>query len=108
MPETGTTPRHLVRDGNRENLRITGSAVLRIERRSAGASVTYRFIDQPDPLDPLASSGAVVQVIASPPHFFIGGSEFGMSIGKLIFDASDTFSPPDVIELNQGQAGRVY
>jgi hypothetical protein len=104
VPETGTTPRHLVRDPSRHEVRITGSAVLRIEQPAAGAPVAVKFIDQPDPLDPAAVSGAVATLACSPPHFFIGGSEFGLSVGRLTFDFSDSFSPPEIIERNQGPA----
>lgn len=104
VPETGTTPRHLVRDPTRSEVRITGSAVLRIEQPAAGAPVAVKFIDQPDPLDPAAVSGAVATLSCSPPHFFIGGSEFGLSVGRLTFDFSDSFSPPEIIERNQGPA----
>lgn len=104
VPETGTTPRHLVRDPTRHEVRITGSAVLRIEQPAAGAPVAVKFIDQPDPLDPIAVSGAVATLSCSPPHFFIGGSEFGLSVGRLTFDFSDSFSPPEIIERNQGPA----
>jgi len=104
VPESGTTPRHLVRDPTRSEVRITGSAVLRIEQPAAGAPVAVKFIDQPDPLDPAAVSGAVATLTCSPPHFFIGGSEFGLSVGRLTFDFSDSFSPPEIIERNQGPA----
>lgn len=104
VPESGTTPRHLVRDPSRQDVRITGSAVLRIEQPAGGAPVAVKFIDQPDPLDPAAVSGAVATLTCSPPHFFIGGSEFGLSVGRLTFDFSDSFSPPEIIERNQGPA----
>lgn len=102
VADAGATPRHLVRDPNRDEVRITGAAILRIEKPGAGAGVYYRFIDQPDPLDPTATSGAVAELAVSPPHFFIGGSEFGMSVGKLQFDFSESYSPPNVLERSQG------
>ena len=104
VSESGTTPRHLVRDTTRSGVRITGSAVLRIEKPAAGASVDVKFIDQPDPLDPAAASGAVATLTCSPPHFFIGGSEFGLSVGRLQFDFSETYSTPEVLARNQGPA----
>ena len=102
VADAGATPRHLVRDPNRDEVRITGAAVLRIEKTGAGAGVNFRFIDQPDPLDPTATSGAVVELSVSPPHFFIGGSEFGLSVGTLQFDFSESYSPPNVLERSQG------
>lgn len=104
VAEVGATPRHLVRDPTRTDVRITGSAVLRIEQTAASAPVSVKFIDQPDPLDPIAVSGAVATLTCTPPHFFIGGSEFGLSVGRLTFDFSDSFSPPEIIERNQGPA----
>ena len=101
VPDAGTTPRHLVRDPNRQEVRITGSAVLRIER-PAGGSVQVSFVDQPDPLDPAALSGAVATLSCSPPHFFLGGSEFGLSVGRLQFDFAPGYSTPEVIERGQG------
>ena len=102
VAESGTTPRHLVRDTTRSGVRITGSAVLRIEKPAAGASVDVKFVDQPDPLDPTAPSGAVATLTCSPPHFFIGGSEFGLSVGRLQFDFSETYSTAEVLARNQG------
>lgn len=103
VPDSGTTPRHLLPDPKRKEVRITGSAVLRIAR-PAGGSVQVSFVDQPDPLDPAALSGAVVTLACSPPHFFLGGSEFGLSVGRLQFDFASGYSPPEVIERGQGPA----
>ncbi len=102
VAESGTTPRHLVRDTTKSSVRITGSAVLRIEVPTAGASVQVKFVDQPDPLDPAAASGAVATLVCSPPHFFLGGSEFGLSVGRLEFDFSESYSPADVLAHDQG------
>ena len=102
VPEAGTAPRHLVRDPTRKSVKITGSAVLRIEVPGAGASVQVKFVDQPDPFDPAAPSGAVATLTCAPPHFFIGGSEFGLSVGRLEFDFSESYSPADVLAHDQG------
>jgi hypothetical protein len=102
VPEAGTAPRHLVRDPSRSSVRITGSAVLRIDKPGAGTPVQVSFADQPDPLDPAVPSGAVASITCTPPHFFIGGSEFGLSVGKIQFDFSESYSPPDVIARGQG------
>ncbi len=102
VPESGTTARHLVRDPSRTSVKITGSAVLRLEKPAADAGVDVKFIDQPDPLDPAAVNGAVATLTCTPPHFFIGGSEFGLSVGRLQFDFSESYSPPNVIERGQG------
>ncbi|WP_289019756.1 hypothetical protein [Desulfobacter postgatei] len=102
VAETGTTPRHLLRDDTRSSVRIIGSAVLRIEKPSPTANVEVKFIDKSDPLDPTLGSGVVAEINFSPPHFFLGKSEFGLSVGRLQFDFSDTYSPPNILEQNQG------
>lgn len=98
VPETSTMPRHLVRDPVVAAVRISGSAVLRLEKPSATAEVTARLIDQPDPLDPLSLSGFVASVAFTPPHFFIGGSQFALTVGRLLYDASESYTPPEIVE----------
>lgn len=100
VPDTSTVPRHLLRDPKRDKVRITGTGVLRIA--NPGTGVVVGLVDQPDPLDPAAASGAVTSIVCSPPHFFIGGSEFGLSVGRLQFDFSESYSPPDAITRGQG------
>ena len=102
VPEGGAVPRHLLRDPNNKKVRIIGAAVLRIQKRAGANDVDIVFVDQPDPLDPTLPSGGVASLTFSPPHFFIGSSEFGMSVGQLLFDFSESYSPPQVLELNQG------
>jgi hypothetical protein len=104
VKESGTTPRHLLRDPVPRPVRIIGAATLRIQKSSPGADVQVLFVDSPDPLDPTAPTGAVAELVFSPPHFFLGGSEVGLSVGKLVFDASESFSPPQVLERGQGPA----
>ncbi|MGH8583580.1 MAG: hypothetical protein ACREWG_12515 [Gammaproteobacteria bacterium] len=102
VKDAGTVPRHLLRDPTRDKVRITGSSTLRLQRSVANPAVALSFIDKPDPFDPAVPSGAVATLTCSPPHFFIGGSEFGLTVGQLTFDFSDSYSPPDVIARNQG------
>ncbi|XKE46151.1 hypothetical protein LG302_03145 [Halomonas organivorans] len=104
VEETGTTPRHLLRDPNNDRVRITGSAVLRLQKNASSSDVDFLFIDHPDPLDPTLQSGAVVSLNFTPPHFFLGSSDIGLSVGKLTFDFSSSYSPADVLERNQGPA----
>lgn len=104
VPEAGTAPRHLVRDRNNRVVRIIGEATLRFEKAGADAPVTVKFIDVSDPLDPTAKSGGVASLTFSPPHFFFGSSEFGMTVRQLTYDFSDDFSPPFVIERGQSAA----
>lgn len=103
VPEKeGTAPRHLLRDQNSHSVRIIGSAVLRFDRPAGASNVSVLFIDQPDPFDPTLPSGAVAQLTFSPPHFFLGSSEIGLTVGQIVFDFSENYSPPAVIEMNQG------
>jgi hypothetical protein len=102
VKETGTTPRHLLRDPVPVPVRIIGSATLRLQKLNAAADVQMLFVDSPDPIDPSAPTGAVAELVFSPPHFFLGSSEVGLTVGRLLFDASDTFSPPQVLERGQG------
>ncbi|MCW4152773.1 hypothetical protein OM427_24980 [Halomonas sp. 18H] len=104
VEETGTTPRHLLRDPNNDTVRITGSAVLRLQKNAGSSDVDFLFIDQPDPFDPTLKSGAVVSLNFTPPHFFLGSSDIGLSVGKLTFDFSSSYSPAEVLERNQGPA----
>ncbi len=104
VPESGTTPRHLLRDPQNKTVRIIGSATLRIQKRAGSSDVDILFVDQSDPLDPTLPSGAVASLTFSPPHFFVSSSEVGMTVGELLFDFSESYSPPHVLEQNQGPA----
>lgn len=104
VPETGATPRHLLRDPAAPPVRIIGSATLRLQKLAGSDDVNMLFVDAPDPFDPTVTSGAVASLTFSPPHFFFGGSEVGMSVGQLLFDFSQSYSPPQILEQNQGPA----
>ena len=101
VPETGTTPRHILPRPEGGDVAIVGSAVLRMEKRG-DERPRLRFIDRPDPIDPEHSSGAVGRLGVSPPHFFVGDSEFGLTVRRLTFDFAEDYSPPEVIAANQG------
>lgn len=102
VPEVGTTPRHLLRDPNNSTVRIIGSAVLRLQKTAGSSDVAAVFVDQPDPFDPGLPSGAVARLTFSPPHFFLGSSDVGLTVRELEFDFADDYSPPYVLEHNQG------
>ncbi len=102
-PESSTAPRHLVRDPGRDRVKIIGSATVRFSR-TGSADIVTSFIDESDPLDPSAASGGVLSLTCSPPHFFFGKSQLGMTINQLAYDFSDDYSPPGVIERGQGAA----
>ena len=104
VKETGTFPRHLLRTRPAVPVTITGGATLRFEKPGAGQPVQVRLIDRPDPFDPRSLSGGVARANFTPPHFFLGSSEFGMTVTSLMFDFSDQFSPPLVLERGQSAA----
>ena len=104
VPESGTAPRHLVRDKANSKVRIIGSATLRLQKFSGSPNIVLGFVDQPDPLDPGLGSGGVASLTFSPPSFFLGSSEHGMTVGQMLYDFSESFSPPFVLEHNQGPA----
>jgi hypothetical protein len=101
VPEVGTAPRHLIPDPRRDDVRISGKAVLRIEKPSATANVSARLVDQPDPLDPMSETGFVASVLFTPPHFFIGASQFGLTVGRILYDASDVYTPAEIVDRGQ-------
>ncbi|MGB3722934.1 MAG: hypothetical protein WA979_08970 [Pacificimonas sp.] len=101
VPEAGTVPRHLVRDPSGQKVRLSGGAVLRLEKAGPDADVVPRLIHAPDPLDPLSASGFVASVTMTPPHVFIGGSQFGLTVTRLLYDGSETFTPPEIMQRGQ-------
>lgn len=104
IPQSGTFAQHLLRDPIRKDVRISGQAVLRITSTVVAGSapaISVALVDQPDPLAPGTPSGTVTTINVDPPHFFIGDSEFGLSVGRLQFDFSTTFSPANVLAAGQ-------
>jgi hypothetical protein len=99
VPTAPASVAHLVPDTTRSGVKIVGSGVVRIDLSGAGDLV--RFVDWPDPFDPLAPSGAVYRVTFSPVSFFIGGSEIGMVVDRLVYDASSQVTPPEIIARGQ-------
>ena len=67
----------------------------------SGTGDLVRFVDWPDPFDPAAPSGAVHRLTFDPVSFFIGGSEIGMIVDRLVFDASTQVTPPEIIARGQ-------
>lgn len=102
LPEQGTVPQRLVRRTQDTDVVIQGNATLRFARASGDAAVTMLFVDPTAAADPLADTGAVVTLTCTPPHFFLGRSQFAMTLSQLVFDASDLISPPLVTEAGQG------
>lgn len=101
VKEAGTTPRRLIRRVRDTDVIISGEATVRFAKASDDQPVVVLFVDDRAAADPLAETGAVVSLRCSPPHFFLGSSQFGMTLSQILFDASSSFSPGFVIA--QGQ-----
>jgi hypothetical protein len=97
----GTVARHLVRDTTRQGVRIVGSGTLRIHSNPDG-STGARFVSASDPLDPDTPAGALAELNFDPPHFFFGSSEFGMTVDRLVYDASPDFTPDEIAVRGHG------
>ena len=99
VPSAPAEVGHLLPDTTRSKVKIVGSGVVRIDLSGSGDIV--RFVDWPDPFDPAAPSGAVVRVTFDPISFFIGSSEIGLTVDRLVFDASSQVTPPEIIARGQ-------
>lgn len=99
VPSAPAVAAHLVADGSRKDVRIVGSGVVRIDL--SGTNEVIRFVDWPDPFDPLAPSGAVVGINFEPASFLFGSSEIGMTVDRLVIDASSQTTPPEIVARGQ-------
>ncbi len=108
IKENGTTPRRLVRKAKDTDVVITGEATVRFVRASDSDPVVVLFVDNVTAVDPLANTGAVVALRCTPPHFLIGSSQFGVTVRQLLFDGSDTYSPPYIVAQGQGVEWRGF
>ena len=99
VPTAPAVVAHLLPDGTKSGVKIVGAGVVRIDLTGSGDVV--RFVDWPDPFDPAAPSGAVYRVTFDPVSFYIGGSEIGMVVDRLVFDASTQVTPPEIIARGQ-------
>ncbi|NWK95837.1 hypothetical protein DM806_09135 [Sphingobium lactosutens] len=107
VPSAGTTAAHLVRPVSGDKLfgtkvKIVGSGTLRIASSPSGGAPSIRFVAPPDPLDPGAPTGALLSLGFQPPHFFIGSSDYGMTVDTLVYDDSEVFTPADIEARGQG------
>jgi hypothetical protein len=99
VPTAPAVVAHLLPDTTRSGVKIVGAGVVRIDLSGSGDVV--RFVDWPDPFDPAAPSGAVYRVTFDPVSFYIGSSEIGMVVDRLVFDASSETTPPEIIARGQ-------
>jgi len=106
VDSSGITAAHLVVDSSKKNVRIAGTGTIRIASNPGGGAPVLRFISFPDPLDPGAPTGAVFTIGFDPPHFFLGGSDFGMTVDRLTYDDSEVFTPPEIIARGQAPSWR--
>lgn len=102
VKENGTVPRRLVRRTQDTAVVISGEATIRFARASDADPVVVLFVDSRNAGDPLAQTGAVVDLRCTPPHFFFGSSQFAMTLSEMLFDGSDSYSPGFVTGLGQG------
>ncbi len=101
--QTGTTPRRLIRRKQDTAVLITGEATIRLACASLSGPVVVLFVDDASARDPVSATGGVARVRCEPPHFFVGSSQFGVTIKELLCDFSRTFSPPVITELGHGE-----
>jgi len=92
---SGVTATHLIADPQHQNVRIVGGGVFRIA--STAGNLAVLFIDRIDPFDPDGQNGPVFRLTFDPPHFFLGGSDIGLTVDRLTYDDSPTFTPPEIV-----------
>lgn len=100
VEETPGGPTHLVRDRTRNKVRLIGGAIFRLKSTPEGVSA--QFVDAPDPFDPNVPTGFIAAITCDPPNFFFGSSEFGMTVDRLLYDGSTTFTPASIVARGQG------
>ncbi|MCA9689623.1 MAG: OmpA family protein, partial [Myxococcales bacterium] len=95
-------PAHLAAAGGSDVVKLYGKGVLRISSGASGVDV--RLIADPDPFTPDAPIGAVLKLGLSPPHalFGDGSTGFGMTLGEVTVDASEEFTPTEIIARGHG------
>ncbi|WP_201574758.1 hypothetical protein [Psychrobacter sp. H8-1] len=103
VPEQGTAPRHLLADPKNNKVQIIGqSAWLRLSSPVGTSGVDFSFVEQPQSAEELQGSQAFSSVFFSPSSFFIGSSDFGLIVGKVVFDFSEQLSPAFISNASVG------
>lgn len=97
---TGVDPLHLVPLTDRNNVPtpvfLVARGTLRVSGGGSGGT-QVQLVDQPDPFDPTAPTGAVIRLTARPPHFLFGQSLYGMTLDQFVIDLSKSFTPAEVV-----------
>lgn len=99
VPATSSSPAHLIPNRAGGVVRLVGSGVLRIDL--TGAAELMRFVDFPDPFDPAAPNGTVGTLTFDPISFTFGDSDYGMVVDRVVYDATEQISPPEVTARGQ-------
>ncbi|MGB1277518.1 MAG: hypothetical protein ACPG77_17375 [Nannocystaceae bacterium] len=93
VPSAPAQPPHLLPDTSKTRVMLYGRGVLRIAGGDDGTSA--RLITDPDPLDPDAPIGAVLEFGLEPSHLLLGNG-IGMTVGKVIWDNANEYTPPEI------------
>jgi hypothetical protein len=107
IPGVDITPAHLIRPIAGDPLfgkkvKIVGSGTLRIASAPGGGAPVIRFVAPPDPFDPGAPTGPLVTLGFEPANFFLGSSDYGLTVDQLLYDDSEAFTPADIEARGQG------
>lgn len=99
---------------NNGKVELVGGAILRVASNAVlpplapganpidgGGDVSVSFVDRPDTFAPLSATGAVAGLRFEPASFFFGSSDWGMTVGRVTYDASSTYTPPAIAERGQ-------
>lgn len=84
---------------------LEGGGVLRISWGS-NQEVDVRLVELPDPFDPDVPTGPVFRLTFNPPHFFVGGSRFGLTVDSLTWDHSKEYTPQEIMARGHGEEWR--
>jgi hypothetical protein len=102
----GVDPLHLVPVNGtprQQRVYLVARGVVRVSG-GGGNPTQVQIVDSPDPFDPTAPTGAVIRLTARPPHFLFGQSRFGMTLDQFVIDASQTFTPAEVVARGHDEA----
>lgn len=100
-------PPHLEKltgQGARTRVDVWGKGVLRIQGGPGGTDV--RLVAEPDPFVPDGPNGAVLKFGFIPQHFLFMDNGLGMTVGDVILDMTDQFTPPEIVARGQDESWR--